>query len=161
MKLFNLTFAILLLFIGPPSGAQELPKELPQFSLVSLKLHDQYLSFVHLPKLSLTISEKCVDLKKLPESLPTAQSLKDKKFRRQCQAYESLHAARELSLTPDELKGGKDPGSVACTKHLKGKAFFAEVIDENPEIGSNETVCVFDDGSMLTANAINSYLKNK
>ena len=127
--------------------------------LVTLKLDGKYLRFVYLPQLSLTVSENCIDLSNPPKSLPNQKSMSDKKFLEKCQAIAAHKLATTTTLGPAELgSGGKDPGSVACTQKLNGKTVFAELIDDQPETGSNETLCIFSDGSMTTANSLNAYL---
>lgn len=155
-----ITVLILILTLVDYAQSIDKPESVEKtLKLVTLKLDGKYLRFVHLPKLSLTVSENCIDLRNPPSSLPNQKSLNDKKFLEKCQANTAHKLATTITLGPDELgNGGKDPGSVACTKKLNGKAVFAEVIDDQPEMGSNETVCIFSDGSMTTANSLNAYL---
>jgi putative hemolysin len=87
-------------------------------------------------------------------SLCFVESKKDyvsKTCLKDCEAKKFLDSS--VVLTTKELKGGKDPHSVACTK-LSGKLFLYRDEKQN-----EYAYCEADDGSAVSADLINYKMK--
>ena len=70
--------------------------------------------------------------------------------RKSCEAIILSTAAKQknVNLQPDDLKGGKNPGSVICNK-LGGTVMIATLAN-----GSQMTFCKASDASLIDCNAL-------
>ena len=66
-----------------------------------------------------------------------------------CSAKQALE--KKISIKKLNLKGGKNPGSVACTQVLSGQVMMLKNIETN----NVSSFCLFKDGSYISNKAIN------
>lgn len=66
-----------------------------------------------------------------------------------CFAYKALNEHSKKQLSEHELKGGKNPGAVICTKYFKGTILILRDVKQN-----ENAFCKFSDGSLLSASGL-------
>lgn len=72
-----------------------------------------------------------------------------------CDAAKALLESKTLTIPPLAFRGGKNPGAVACTVGLKKKIRILK----DPKNNEN-SFCVFEDGSMVSAINLKKILKD-
>ncbi len=95
-------------------------------------------------KKGITISSYCGD------------NLEDFQKKKECQALSKLAQADLRPFTSKDFDGGRNPGSVVCTKQLDGQVIYA-----TDSRGNVQTFCHFKDGSMLRSDSIDYFASKK
>ena len=72
-----------------------------------------------------------------------------------CEAVKILQKKKSLSLARGASYGGKNPGAVVCKIALKKKIYILKDSQNN-----ENSFCVFDDGSMISAITLQSLIKD-
>lgn len=103
--------------------------------------NDHYLMNVHTAS-QIMISENCFS--------DEVALLKSK-----CDAARALSAPKSLSINSNEFIGGKNPGAVVCSQGLKMKVLVLKDSKDN-----ENSFCVFNDQSMISAINLQSLLKD-
>lgn len=71
-----------------------------------------------------------------------------------CDAAKILMKKKSIRLPSGALDGGKNPGAVVCTVGLNKKILILNDLKNN-----ENSFCVFDDGSMISAITLQSLIK--
>lgn len=105
------------------------------------KGNDHYLFSLHTPT-QIMISENCFN-----DDMPLEKST--------CDAAQALKNKKSLLIPASAFSGGKNPGAVACGIGLK-----KEVIILKNSKNNENSFCLFDDQSMISAIDLQSLLKD-
>ncbi|MBC7713069.1 MAG: hypothetical protein H7177_07005 [Rhizobacter sp.] len=73
-----------------------------------------------------------------------------------CTAAKIIQEKKTVKLPAGSMKGGKNPGAVICTIGLKQKIKILKDLQNN-----ENSFCVFDDGSMISAINLIALVKDK
>ena len=99
--------------------------------LESWRMGDDYVMFVNLKSRGIRVSKGC------------------EKENLRCEVWKILKSVSMKVLTPQDLKGGKNPGASLCHKQKDTQVIFAR----NTK-GKQATFCLFPDGSMVDSGGL-------
>lgn len=105
------------------------------------KGNDHYLFSLHIPT-QIMISENCFN-----DDVTLEKS--------SCEAAKILKNKKSIVVSADSFSGGKNPGAVACGVGLKKQVVILKDSKDN-----ENSFCVFDDQSMISAIDLQPLLKD-